>query len=225
MISLRTGINLFLIAFCIIVSLFAARYALANFYYERGKVAYSKLNKNQLRYASELSHIVDDIDRSIELRGQSANSLDFKADLLYQSWWLSPDAQYLEDSKLLHAALKYHQQAWQIRPNWAFSAARVALIYSHGSRLDKSFDQWFSLTHYLGLYETKVARSMMKIGLLNWPRLTVKQQELTVDFIRASIEQKSNSTATISTLLSKHGRLESVCLTLKNTERKREVCG
>jgi hypothetical protein len=158
------------------------------------------------------------------LRRDAADALDFKADLLYQSWLLSPDAQYLDDSHLLQEALRFHYEALEIRLGWSFSAARLALIYSHQAKLDHNFDRWFVEAHRLGLYETAIARSLMTIGLSNWTRLSGQQKSLTIDFVRTSIEQKANSTAKMKLLLDRYKKRHEACSILAATPRKIKVC-
>jgi len=205
-------------------SVWIARYALSDFYYQRVKTSYSAVDFSSLRYARELSHFIDEIDKSLSLRPTAANSLDLKADLLYQSWWLSPDGQYFQDSKQLQAAAALHNDALQIRKNWVFSIARLALIYSHQAELDEQFDYWFTKSHKLGLYETAIAKSLMQLGLNNWDRLNLKQQSITLDFVASSIEKKSNSAKAMELLLNRYDRLSEVCKRLPNTPRKLSVC-
>jgi len=160
----------------------------------------------------------------LSLRRRSADALDFKANLLYQSWWLSPDGQYLQDSQLLKEALIFHREAYALRKNWAFSATRQALIYSQQATLNKDFDRWFVEAHRLGLYETSLARSLMVIGVQNWERLTEPQHILVLDFIRTSIEQKSNSPELIALFLQQYNLYNHVCSALPSTIRRDRVC-
>lgn len=213
-----------LIVSLLLFSIWVARYALADFYYQRSKTAYGQLDISALSYSHELDEVVNDINSSLELRRSAADALDFKANLLYQSWWLSPDGQYLDDSLLLQQALLLHLEALEIRRGWAFSAARLALIHSHQAKLDDNFDQWFTEAHRLGLYETSIARSLMVIGLSNWARLSEQQKSLTIDFARASIEQKANSTAKMTAFLDGYQKRWEVCNSLADTPRKIKVC-
>lgn len=201
-----------------------AKLALADFYYERSLNNFKPLNLEQLEHSSELDSITDDVDRSLALRRSSANTLDLKADLLYQSWWVSPDAQYFNESHLLRSAAALHLEANQHRKGWAFNAARLAVIYSHQRHLEQEFNYWFSESHRLGLYETKVARSMMILGLQHWSQLTPVQQSMTSDFIRTSVEQKSNSLGFISSLLNQHKKREYVCSSSDKTTRMTKMC-
>lgn len=216
--------KLFLIVGLLVGSIWSVKYALADFYYQRAKVAFDSLDIDELDYARELDGIMVDVDRSLNLRRTAADPLDFKANLLYQSWWLSPDGQYLQDSDLLQGAVRLHGEAQKLRQGWAFSAARLALIYSHQAKLDRNFDRWFVESHRLGLYETKIARSLMIIGLRNWERLTNLQQNLTMDFVRTSIEQKTNKPKVMIMLLNHYKMHRKACDTLPDTQRKIAVC-
>jgi hypothetical protein len=216
--------TLLLIAAVLCLSVHVARYALADFYYGRAKTAYNRLDLSQLNYAYELNNLVEDVNRSLRFRRNSADALDFKANLLYQSWWLSPDGQYLQVSQLLQNALLLHEEAQAHRKGWAFSAARMALIYSHQAELDSNFHRWFIESHRLGLYETTIARSLMVVGLQNWEKLSESQQSLTMDFIRASIEQKANSAQAMVILLDGYQLRQEACEALPNTPRKIAVC-
>ena len=212
------------IAAILSVSLYAARYAAADFFYERAKRSYDSLDISKLQYASELKELKQDVDRSLMLRRGSANALDFKADLQYQSWWLSPDGQYLQDSDLLQNAVTLHMEAQNYRKDWSFSAARLALIYSNQRRLDKRFARWFAQAHRLGLYETTIARSLMVVGLNNWAQLSEAQKRMTQDFVAASIEQKANSPTMMRSVLDSYQLRDVVCASLLNTTRKTKVC-
>ena len=207
-----------------IVAVLSARYALADFYFDRAKRTFNTLNVSQLDYSYELDSLIADINRSLNIRRASANSLDLKADLLYQSWWLSPDGQYFQQSKLLQTAADLHIEASNLRNDWAFSVARLALIYSHQANLDENFAQWFLESHRLGLYETSIARSLMTIGLQNWEQLSVSQKRLTIDFARTSIEQKVNSPQMMILILDRYRRRNEVCNSLPDTPRKIKVC-
>jgi hypothetical protein len=219
----RLGILLF-VTTLLLISLSAAKYALADFHYQRAKTTYDHLDIAKLKYARELDEIVDTLDKSLRFRRNSADALDFKANLLYQSWWLSPDGQYLQDSQLLQNALLLHEEAQAHRKSWVFSAARMALIYSHQAELDSNFHRWFIESYRLGLYETTIARSLMVVGLQNWEKLLESQQSLTMDFIRASIEQKANSAQAMVILLDGYQLRQEACEALPNTPRKIAVC-
>ena len=216
--------KLLLIIGLLAVSLWAGKYALADFYYQRAKTAYDSLDLKNLNYSRELDPIIEEVNYSLSLRRDAADTLDFKANLLYQSWWLSPDGQYFQNSRLLQDAVLLHKEAQLLRQGWAFSSARLTLIYSHQAKLDINFNQWFVESHRLGLYETTIARSLMIVGLRNWDRLSALQRNLTMDFVRTSIEQKANSAAMMIRVLDKYQRRGEVCDALLNTARKTRVC-
>lgn len=208
----------------LLLSFWVGKLALADFYYQRAKTTFESLDLETLSYSHELEVVVKDVNRSLSLRRSTADALDLKGDLLYQSWWLSPDGQYLQDSRLLQNAVALHVEAQEQRAGWAFSAARLALIYSHQSKLDFNFDEWFVESHRLGLYETTVARSLMIVGLQNWGRLSTQQQKLTMDFVRTSIEQKANSPEMMIMLLDRYKMRHKACGTFPDTQRKINVC-
>lgn len=218
------AVKLIVIVGLALTSVSAANYGVADYYYQRAKDTYSAMPVGELSYARELSPVLEDVTRALDLRDTHADALDFKADLLYRSWWLSPDGQYLSQSSFLQQAAALHLTALETRQGWAFSSARLALIYSHQSKLDERFEHWFAEAHRLGLYETRVARSLMIIGLQNWTSLSVNQQELTMDFIRASIEQKPNSPQWIARVLDRYQKRNDVCDFLPDTARKLKAC-
>lgn len=211
------------IALCLFSAL-CAYFGLADFYYQRAKDQYTQLNLSQLSLAKQLNPVVIDVDRALSVRSSHADALDLKADLLYQSWWLSPDGQYLHQSNYLKEAAKLHFRSLNIRKNWSFSTSRLALIYSHQTELDEQFDYWYSKSHRLGLYETSIARSLMQLGLQNWQRLTVDQRSKTMDFVRVSIEQKVNSPQSMAKLLNHYQKREYACRELPDSPRKNRVC-
>ncbi len=225
LIAMRTTlVKLSVITVLLALAVLCSRYALADYYYDRAKRAYQSLNQSTLNYSHQLSPVLSDIDKSLTLRQASARSLDFKADLLYQSWVLSPDGQYFHQSDLLQRAAEIHIDALSLRHDWAYSTARLALIYSHQRSFDTEFDRWFHEAHRLGLYETRIARELMNVGLQHWLRLTEAQQELTLDFVRASIEQKANSQQAMIQLLDRYNRRGEACARLPGTPRKELVC-
>jgi hypothetical protein len=198
--------------------------AISDYYFETANQRLQALNIDVEKTSRVLQPILNDVDKALYWRRNSAEALDLKADLLYQSWWLSPDGQYFQQSTLLKTAATLHLQALSIRKDWAFSVARLALIYSHQSTLDDRFERWFFESHRLGLYETTIARSLMTIGFQYWPQLSASQRRLTMDFTRVSIEQKANSAESMITFLDSYGKREEVCRTLSNTPRKLRVC-
>jgi len=208
----------------IVTSIVCARYALADFYYQNAKDHYGFLSASQSITVKHIKPIMADIDDALKLRASHTDALDFKADLLYQLWWLSPDGQYLHQSDHLQKALKLHLRSNDYRINWAYSAARVALIYSHQPNLDEKFEYWFAKSHRIGLYETAIARSLGELGLQHWPFLTDDQRKLTKDYIRVSIEQKANSPMSMALLLSRYKKHKSICFELPSSVRKDQMC-
>lgn len=216
--TLSTAIALFLF------SALCAYFGLADFYYQRAKDQYAQLTLSKLTLAKQLKPVIIDVDRALNIRSSHADALDFKADLLYQSWWLSPDGQYLHQSHYLQEAVKLHLGSLDIRKGWSFAISRLALIHSYQVDLDKKFDHWYSESHRLGLYETSIARSLMELGLQNWSRLTVDQRSITMDFVRVSIEQKVNSPQSIAKLLNHYQKREFACRELPDSPRKNTMC-
>ncbi len=218
--------RILVIGVLISIALCAGRFAIADYYYENAKLAYEAIDVSRLEYGRELQPLIEQLDKSLKWRRNQVNALDFKANLLYQYWWLSPDAQYLDQSSLLQNAVRLHIEASSLRRNWSYSAARLTLIHSHQSRLDKRFDKWFAESHRLGLYETSIARSLMSIGLQQWRQLSDQQKSYTIDFIRISIEQKSNSPESIALILDRHNMRADVCISMiEKTLRAEKVCG
>jgi len=201
----------------------AARFALADYYYSQAKATFDTLDIDQLEYSYELKPIIDGVERALKLR-KTADFLDFRGELAYQSWWLSPDGQYFQDSPTLQKAVEYHIEALELRQGWSYSTARLALIYSNQAILDENFEYWITEAHRLGLYEASIAYSLMIVGLLNWDKLSPKLRDITVDFIHTSIEQKSNSPKKLKTILEKFGKHEFVCSKIADTWRKMQVC-
>lgn len=205
-------------------SALCAYFGLADFYYQRAKDHYRVLGQSQLSSVKDLNSVMVDVDRSLAVRGSYADALDLKADLLYKSWWLSPDGQYLHQSDYLQEAVRLHLRALKVRKGWVFAISRLALIHSHQQVLDEKFHHWFFESHRLGLNETLIARSLMEVGLLNWERLTYDQRTITLDFIRVSIEQKANSPQSISMVLRRYQKREYVCRELPDSPRKITMC-
>ncbi|MBX2847019.1 MAG: hypothetical protein KTR16_01765 [Acidiferrobacterales bacterium] len=203
--------------------LITARFALADYYYSRAKATLDTLDIDRLEYSYKFKPVIDDIERALKLR-KTADFLDFRGDLAYQSWWLSPDGQYFPDSDLLQKAVENHLEALELRQGWSYSTARLALIYSNQAVLDENFEYWFTEAHRLGLYETSIAYSLMVVGLRNWERLNPKLRALTLDFVHTSIEQKSNSPKRLKIVLETFGKHEFVCSTISDTWRKNQVC-
>lgn len=208
----------------LLIAIIAMRHAIADYYFDRAKRSFDTAIFSDFEYSYDLSPFLGDINIALTWRASHADSLDFKANLLYKSWILSPDGQYLSDSKLLQDALLLHGEAQKYRKNWVFSAARQALIYSHQPALDSNFGQWFEESHRLGLYETSVAHTLMSIGLQNWRRLSERQKSLTLEFVRTSIEQKSNSPQAMKSVLDRYQKRREVCEALLDTDRKMIVC-
>ncbi len=207
--------------FVVVISL---RVAIADYYYERSRRAFESIDFSNFDYARELESYFSDINRSLSWRAKNADALDFKANLLYQSWVLSPDGQYLQESDLLQEAVQLHNEALKYRSGWAFSAARLALIYSHQAQLDTHFNAWFTEAHRLGLYETSIAKSLMLMGLENWQKLTQLQRQRVLEFVQVSIEQKSNSADKIKLILKHYNKWQKVCRSLHVSQRMMNVC-
>jgi len=200
-------------------------WAVSDYYFSRAKDQFNAIDFNQQRYARILNSPMAEVEKALQWRPSNTEAIDFKGDLLYRMWWLSPDGQYLMDSNLLKKAKQMHIKALSTRKNWPFTMARLALIYSHQPQLDENFNIWFSKSFDFGRYETQIARSMMRVGLENWLQLTSQQQTQTVEFIRLSIEQKVNQTRDIKQMLINFDKLQYVCSKLPISIRMQEVCG
>lgn len=218
-----------IIRICIFVSLLGlsalcVRYSVSDFYYEAAKKQYNTINVDEERSAEILLPVYQDLERSLSLRHNNPEALSLKANSLYAHWWISPDAQFYENSLLLQEADSLHRDSLKYRKLWSFGFSQLALIHVQKATLDSDFDQWFEAAYEIGRFETSIARSLMQVGMINWTRLTEKQRTLTLDYIRISIEQKANSPGYMRNVLRSYGQLEYVCGLLANTQRKTKVC-
>ena len=208
----------------IILAIVTGKFVVADFYLDRASDNYNQLDFEKLRNAKSLESVIHDIDQSLKWRRDNAQALDLKATLLYQQWWLSPDAQFFSESKLLRDAEKYHLDALKLRHDWSFTLAQLALIHSNKEALDNDFSHWFSKAYEFGRYETVIARTLMEVGLRFWSQLNQSQKEMTLEFARISIEIKSNSSQAMKALLIQYGQLAFICNHTKRTERQGRVC-
>jgi len=219
-IFIRISLFLFLIS----LSTVYFKYAVADFYYETAFNKYKEINIDQERETERLLSINDDVDKSLAWRSTASEPLDLKANSLYGQWWVSPDAQFYEESKLLQEANNLIIESLINRKTWSFGYSQLALIHSQKKVLDSEFSQWFAKAYEVGRYETSIARSLMQVGLINWGKITVEEREMTIEFIRISIEQKANSPRFMRKVLLSYGRLDYICNLLMDTERKDKVC-
>lgn len=217
-------LKLFVITALVFISALSMRYAIADYYYQSVKDRHQSLGRSNIVTAENIRSLIADIDSALSKRGTHTDALDLKADLLYQLWWISPDGQYLQQSTYLQEALKLHLRSKRYRGDWAYVAARIALIYSQQAFLDEKFSYWFAESHRLGLYETAIARTLAELGLQHWALLTNEQRKFTADYIRVSIEQKVNSPMSMALMLNKYQKHEDLCLELPSTARKDQVC-
>jgi len=218
--AIRIGICFGLLS----LSAYFFKFAAADFYYEQANHQFKSLDIENVRETSSLTQIYDYINESLAWRPNDSEALDLKANILYAHWWISPDGQYYQDSSLLQHANKFHLASLEVREVWSFGFARLALIHSQKALLDPQFESWFSRAYEVGRYETSIARSLMQVGLMNWNQLNEDQQNMTIEFIRLSIEQKANSPRFMKGVLQSYGKLEFVCSQLEYTERKDNVC-
>ena len=216
--------RLICVALLIALALKAGQFAISDYYFEQAKQRRQALNIDVEKTSRVLLPILREVEKALYWRPNSAEALDLKADVLYQSWWLSPDGQYFNSSKLLQAADATHRKALNIRKDWSFVIARLALIHAQKPAIDAEFETWFAKAYQLGRYETEIARSMMQIGLQAWPRLNPQQRQQTIEFTRISIEQKANSSKFIRALLSDYEQLDFICNELPRSKRMKKVC-
>ena len=208
----------------LVLIVITTKFAVADFYFDRANNSYKKLNIGQLRSAKFLTPAMKDVDKSLSWRRDNAQTLDLKAVLLYQQWWLSPDAQFFNQSELLRNAEKYHLEALKLRQDWSFTYAQLVFIHSNKRKLDDEFAFWFSKAFEFGRYETAVARSVMEVGFRYWAQLNQSQKDMTIEFARISIEQKSNSPQLMKDIFTQYGLIKLVCEKIEATERKNKVC-
>jgi len=222
--------RLICVTLLIALALKAGQFAISDYYFEQANQRRQALNIDVEKTSRVLLPILRDVEKALYWRPNSAEALDLKADLLYQSWWLSPDGQYFNSSTLLQAADATHKKALKRRKDWSFVIARLALIHAQKPTIDAEFDGWFTKAYELGRYETEIARSLMQIGLQAWPRLSPQQRQQTIEFTRISIEQKSNKPRDIRSILASSNALGLICVELTDganvtiSARVRAVC-
>ena len=204
--------------------LLIAPLAISDFYYDQAKASFNAIEQSSHNKDNVYRPTFEKLNKSLKWRNTNVEALDLKARVLYQSWWLYPDGQYVYQSKKLQSAIELHKLELKIRRDWSYSAAQLALIYSHQPTVNDDFHYWFSESYRLGRYETGIARSMMNVAFKKWGELNDMQKDQTLEFVRISIEQKANSHIYMKEVLLSYDQFEYVCSILEETPRKNKVC-
>ena len=204
--------------------LFIAPLAISDFYYDQAKASFNVVQEGSHDKESVYNSIFEKLNKSLRWRKANVEALDLKARVFYQSWWFYPDGQYIHQSKKLQSAIDLHKLELTIRRDWSYSAAQLALIYSHQPTINDDFSYWFAESYRLGRYEAGIARSMMNVGFIKWAELNDEQKLQMIEFVRLSIEQKSNSSAYMRVVLDEYNKRSYMCEKLDRTPRVSAIC-
>jgi len=190
--SLRILSASLLIALCCWAIYHAAKMALADVVHYPVKNWIEDPNLNIPVAANELDKAQEKIDRAIEFNPNNAEYYEYQARIYY----LRAISNHT-DSKIFHQqiynAYQSHKKALELRPQWPYSWANLALMKSQMQQLDVEFLYAVNQAVKYGPWEIASNESIVQAAFLHWNVLSETMQHKTVDALERIYQQTPNT--------------------------------
>lgn len=125
-------------------------------------------------------------------------------------------------NSITEEAVALYQQSSQLRPNWPYTWANLALVKSYRSEFDDLFNESVSKAVTFGPWEPDVHTTLTEAGLFGWNKLSKEGRKL----IAANIHRGLRfSRKEIATMVRRHQKRFAVCGYLPVDEYSKKFCG
>jgi len=194
----------------------AVTIALADIIHYPVKNAIVKSNQTKPLSLEMLDSLRTKILYSIELRPNNGEYREYLGRLFYLKAVHHKDTVplFLENMQL---AYRSHRKASQLRPNWPYSWANMALIKSHLNQFDAGFIYSFNQAEKFGPWELSSNINIVQAGFNGWPFLSPKTQARVIKALERIHEQQPSKA---KDLLSQYQLAEIICPLLNNKRLK-----
>jgi len=194
----------------------ATTIALADISHYPVKSAIAKSNQKNPLSLEMLDSLRTKILYSIELRPNNGEYREYLGRLYYLKaiHYQDTASLFLENMQL---AYRSHRKASQLRPNWPYSWANMALIKSHLNQFDAGFIYSFNQAEKFGPWELSSNINIVQAGFNGWPLLSPKTQAQVIKALERIHEQQPYKA---KDLLGRYQLAKTICSLLNNEKLK-----
>ena len=185
----KYGLSLVVIIICSIIIYQGAQIALADISHYPVKSAISKNTANTPLSLEELASLEEKIQYSIKLRPNNGEYREYLGRIYYLKAQHNYDDYplFIKDIKL---AFDSHRKASQLRPQWPYSWANMALMKSHLQQFDAGFIHSVNQAIKYGPWEISSNQAIVQAGFTGWGRLSRQMQiKITAALERIYLQQ------------------------------------
>ncbi len=161
--------------------------------------------------ATVLEKAQDKIDRAISINPQNAEYREYQARVFYlRAINNHADPELFEQQ--IYKAYLAHKKALQLRPQWPYSWANLALMKSHMQQLDVEFLYAINQAAQYGPWEISSNQAIVQAGFTSWQKLSGTMQQKILDALERIYQQAPHSARA---LLKHYALASTVCPKIK----------
>ena len=180
-------------------------------------------DKGDLPPAEELTAALTSIDTALSWEARNGEYLEIKARLLYYQALNSIMQDPTSYPKtLFEEAVSLHRAALEVRPQWPYSWANLALMKAFANQYDDEFNLALYNANQYGPWEFPVQLTVTQAGVMNWDGLGLVQKAIVAANAQRGLVYQFKETAEI---LDTYQRRIDVCGFMARTGKYEELCG
>lgn len=220
----RLFITLPLVLTLLLVSAFAARFGIADLYAYSPKQSLEHWQKSEkIPTESELSSAINSITSAISWQSENAEYRDIEARLYYyRAIQLNQKKDFSGSRAMVQQAITSYRNSTQLRPNWPYSWANLALMKASIQQLDDEYQFALNRAIALGPWENAVNVSVTEAGLIGWKELNSATQAAVVKNLERTIKRNA---PVLKQRLVAINKLAMACIHLRASKERKRLCG
>jgi hypothetical protein len=186
---LKYSITLIAVSITAYLAYQAAKIALADISHYPVKNAIAKSTTDNPLSLEKLENLETKTLHSIKLRPNNGEYREYLGRLYYLKAIQNQDSTKLFFDNI-QLAYDSHRKASQLRPQWPYSWANMALMKSHLNQFDAGFIHSFNQAEKFGPWEISSNITIAQAGLNGWTHLNPAMQDKTVQAIERIHQQQ-----------------------------------
>ena len=218
-----------LITFPLVLSLLFAiavtfRFGIADLYAYSPRQSLEHWQKSEKAPAElELLSAIKSITSAISWQPKNAEYRDIEALLYYyQAIQLNQTNNISGFKEMVLKSAASYRQSTQLRPNWPYSWANLALMKASAQQFDDEYQFSINQAIALGPWENAVNISITEAGLMGWKELNSSTKAAVVENIERTIKR---NTPALKQRLIAINKLGMACIHLKASKERKRLCG
>ena len=180
--AIKYSVSLIVISLAAYLAYQAATIALADISHYPVKSAIAKSTTDDPLSIDKLENLETKTLHSIKLRPNNGEYREYLGRLYYLKAIQNKDSTKLFFNNI-QLAYDSHRKASQLRPQWPYSWANMALMKSHLNQFDAGFIHSFNQAEKFGPWEISSNLAIAQAGLKGWEHLSHSMQDKTVQVI------------------------------------------